>query len=72
MTPKEMWQWHERYENQVERSNDYYDYVNSIQPVHIRELTDKEKAEIFGGNPNYIKNIGRNDGHEWRLLNDNN
>lgn len=72
MTIKSMYLWSIHYRDEVERSINYYNYINTLQPVWARPLTDIEKKEIFGGNPNYIKNIGRNDGHEWRLLNEGN
>ena len=42
--------------------------LNQIQPVYIRDLSEYEKEQIFGDNPDYIKNIGRNDGEEWKEL----
>lgn len=34
-------------------------------------MTEFEMAQVFGENPDYIKEIGRNsDGQEWRLLDD--
>lgn len=61
--------WSIRYRLEVEASIYKYNYLNSIQPVWIRPLDEEEKKQIFGGNPDYIKNIGRKtDGKEWRLL----
>jgi hypothetical protein len=61
--------WSIKYRLEVEASINKYNYLNSIQPVWTRPLDEEEKKQIFGGNPNYIKNIGRKtDGKEWRLL----
>ena len=68
---KRMNLWARHYRDEVENSIIYYNFINQIHPVWTRPLTDKEKQEIFGGNPDYIKNIGRNDGKEWRLVDDN-
>ncbi len=44
-------------------------WQNENQPVYSRQMTDEEKEQIFGGNPDYIKNIGRNsDDKEWRKV----
>ena len=32
-------------------------WKNLNQPVYTRQMTDEEKLQIFGGNPDYIKNI---------------
>ena len=69
---RESW-WSIRYRESVEASIDYYNALNQIQPVWTRPLDQEEINQIFGGNPDYIKNIGRNiDGKEWTLLNANN
>lgn len=61
--------WSIKYRLEVEASINKYNYLNSIQPVWTRPLDEEEKKQIFGGNPDYIKNIGRKtDGKEWRLL----
>lgn len=61
--------WEAKYRLSVEQSIDYYNELNKHQPVWMRELEPEEKRQIFGGNPDYIKNIGRNiDGKDWRLL----
>lgn len=49
--------------NDIEKMN----HRNSLQPVWTRKLTAEEMAQIFGENPDYIKQIGREiDGKEWR------
>lgn len=54
---------------EVEANIRKYNDLNKLQPVWIRPLDEEEKKQIFGGNPDYIKNIGRKtDGKEWRLL----
>lgn len=61
--------WSIKYRLEVEASINKYNYLNSIQPVWTRPLDEEEKKQIFGGNPDYIKNIGcKTDGKEWRLL----
>lgn len=61
--------WASQYRESVERSIRHYNLKNMFEPVWTRLLDEEEKKQIFGGNPNYIKNIGRNiDGKEWRLL----
>ena len=61
--------WSIKYRLEVEASINKYNYLNAIQPVWTRPLDEEEKKQIFGGNPDYIKNIGRKtDGKEWRLL----
>ena len=61
--------WSMKYREEVEASIHKYNYLNSIQPVWTRPLDEEEKKQIFGGNPDYIKNIGRKiDGKKWRLL----
>lgn len=69
---RESW-WSIKYRESVEASIYYYNALNQIQPVWTRPLDQEEINQIFGGNPDYIKNIGRNiDGKEWTLLNANN
>lgn len=61
--------WGARYASEVEAAIRRYDYLNSKQPVYTRKLTQEEINQLFNGNPNYIKNIGRNiDGKEWKEL----
>lgn len=61
--------WGARYASEVETAIRRYDYLNSKQPVYTRKLTQEEINQLFNGNPNYIKNIGRNiDGKEWKEL----
>lgn len=65
--------WSIRYRLEVETNIRKYNYLNMLQPVWTRPLDEEEKKQIFGGNPNYIKNIGRKiDGKEWVLINDKN
>lgn len=64
-----MWAIH--YAKEVEKSIEYYNWVNQFQPVWTRPLSEEEKKELFGGNPNYIKKIGRKiDGKEWKEIKD--
>lgn len=61
--------WSTRYRLEVEASIQRYNALNQLQPVYTRPLDEKEKEQIFGGNPDYIKNIGRKiDGKEWKEL----
>lgn len=61
--------WSKRYRLEVEASIQRYNVLNQLQPVYARPLDEKEKEQIFGGNPDYIKNIGRKiDGKEWKEL----
>lgn len=61
--------WGARYASEVEAAIRRYDYLNLKQPVYARKLTQEEMNQLFNGNPNYIKNIGRNiDGKEWKEL----
>lgn len=61
--------WSKRYRLEVEASIQHYNALNQLQPVYTRPLDEKEKEQIFGGNPDYIKNIGRKiDGKEWKEL----
>lgn len=65
--------WSIRYRLEVEATIRKYNNLNKLQPVWTRPLNEEEKKQIFGGNPNYIKNIGRKiDGKEWVLINDKN
>lgn len=44
-------------------------WQNEKQPVYTRQMTAEEMAAIFGGNPDAIKNIGRNSNEkEWRRI----
>lgn len=64
---QDLWALH--YAEMVEKSIDYYNYVNQLQPVWTRPLSQEEKDQIFGGNPDYIKNIGhKTDGKEWKWI----
>lgn len=56
---------HARAMAELERNISELKYLNEKQEVFTRQMTEEEKAEIFGNNPNAIKNIGRGDGHEW-------
>lgn len=40
--------WKQQYAQQVERSINYYNELNLIQPVHTRKMTKKEYDEAFG------------------------
>ena len=54
---------------ETEKCVDLMNFLNEKQPVYSRQMTEEEMAQIFGGNPDYIKNIGRNsDGQEWRKI----
>lgn len=56
---------------ELEKNVDFMNWLNDKQPVFTRQMTEEEKAQIFGGNPDYIRNIGRNsDDKEWRKVND--
>jgi len=42
---------------------------NMNLPVYTRQMTKEEIEQIFGGNPDAIKNIGRSvDNQEWRRI----
>ena len=56
------------YAEENERYIEWRNGLNQIQPIYTRPLTEYEKEQIFGDNPDYIKTIGRNDGEEWRLI----
>lgn len=63
--------WAIKYRLEVEQSIRRYSYLNQFQPVWTRPLDEEEKKQLFGGNPDYIKKIGRGiDGKEWRLMNE--
>lgn len=53
---------------ETKRDASLQNWLNQIQPTYTRPLTEYEKEQIFGDNPDYIKTIGRNDGEEWRLI----
>lgn len=54
---------------ELEKDIDYRNWQNENQPVYTRQMTAEEMATIFGGNPDAIKNIGRNsDEKEWRRI----
>lgn len=56
---------------ELHKNTEEMNWRNSQQPVWTRQMTEFEIAQVFGGNPDYIKEIGRNsDGQEWRLLDD--
>lgn len=66
---KRLSSWARHYAEEVYASYIYHSFMNSVQPVWTRPMTQKEKDEIFGNNPDYIKNIGRKiDGKEWRMM----
>lgn len=59
----------QRFYQELERDIDMRNWQNENQPVYTRQMTAEEMAAIFGGNPDYIRNIGRNsDEKEWRRL----
>ena len=69
MAAKRMYLWSKEYSAEVGRGIKSYNAANKKSSVWTRKLTDYEKNELFGGNPNYIKNIGKGiDGFEWREL----
>lgn len=42
---------------------------NDNQPVYTRQMTAEEMEQIFGENPDAIKNIGMStDNQEWRRI----
>lgn len=43
--------WKQRYAQEVERSINYYNELNSRQPVHTRKMTHEEFEEAFGEKP---------------------
>lgn len=52
-----MGSWGARYAQDVERSVNYYNWLNSKQKVRTRQMTEEEIEKIFGDNPNYIQDI---------------
>lgn len=61
--------WAVHYAEEVEQSIEYYNLINQLMPVWSRPLDEEEKKELFGGNPDYIKKIGRQtDGKEWKWM----
>ena len=61
--------WAIHYTEEAEQSIKYYNLINQLMPVWTRPLDEEEKKKLFGGNPDYIKNIGhKTDGKEWTLL----
>lgn len=61
--------WASQYRLSVQISIERYNLLNRFQPVYTRQLDEYEMEQIFGGNPDYIKNIGHNiDGKEWKEL----
>lgn len=61
--------WASQYRLSVQISIERYNYLNRFQPVYTRQLDEYEMGQIFGDNPDYIKNIGRKiDGKEWKEL----
>lgn len=61
--------YNQKVKEELERDIDMRNWLNEKQPVFTRQMTEEEKAQIFGGNPDYIRNIGRNsDNKEWREL----
>ena len=54
---------------ELEHDIDMRNWQNENQPVYTRQMTAEEMEQIFGGNPDYIKNISRNsDDKEWRKI----
>ena len=41
-----MGSWGARYSEEVERSIDMYNYLNSKQPVTFRQMTEEERKEL--------------------------
>ncbi len=59
----------QRFYAELEHDIDMRNWQNENQPVYTRQMTEEEVAAIFGGNPDAIKNIGRNsDEKEWRRI----
>ena len=59
----------QRFYAELEHDIDMRNWQNENQPVYTRQMTAEEMAAIFGGNPDAIKNIGRNsDDKEWRKV----
>lgn len=56
---------------ELHKNTEEMNWRNSQQPVWTRQMTEFEMTQVFGGDPDYIKEIGRNsDGQKWRLLDD--
>ena len=61
--------YNQKVKEELERDIDMRNWQNENQPVYTRQMTEEEMAAIFGGNPDAIKNIGRNsDEKEWRRI----
>ena len=61
--------YNQKVKEELERDIDMRNWQNENQPVYTRQMTAQEIAAIFGGNPDAIKNIGRNsDEKEWRRI----
>ena len=61
--------YNQKVKEELEKDIDMRNWQNENQPVYTRQMTAEEMAAIFGGNPDAIKNIGRNsDDKEWRRL----
>ena len=59
----------QRFYAELEHDISMRNWQNENQPVYTRQMTAEEMAAIFGGNPDYIRNIGRNsDEKEWRRI----
>ena len=59
----------QRFYQELEHDISMRNWQNENQPVYTRQMTAEEKAAIFGGNPDAIKNISRNsDEKEWRRI----
>ena len=59
----------QRFYAELEHDIDMRNWQNENQPVYTRQMTAEEMEAIFGGNPDAIKNIGRNsDEKEWRRI----
>ncbi len=43
--------WRRDYTAKVEKSVNYYNYLNQLQPVHTRQMTEEERQEAFGEKP---------------------
>ena len=55
----------------AELSNDVKEMnaKNLKQTTKTRQMTKEEMEQIFGGNPDFIKNINSNVEHQWTLVN---
>ena len=59
----------QRVHEELDKDVEFRNWQNEKQPVYSRQMTEEEMTQIFGGNPDYIKNISRNsDGQEWRKI----